>query len=208
MGFSRLTLILVLVSLPAIWAHEIRPATISVDGIRAIAETDDHFVCATMDWFPSDTCRFNDCMMGNTSAINLVGMQRNFFPHFLSPFIIFVCLTWFIFVQVSAIHFKRIGMGSSCSIPTYLWKIKAIHFKTQYGSYYDQNDSCFGDQEHERILIPCETCFINLLESSMWFGFSRTCLILYSPRQSEVCCVCFSLLLHNFRSFSWNSTII
>ncbi|XP_062170245.1 heparanase-like protein 1 [Alnus glutinosa] len=71
MGFI-ITLFLLLVSLPAILlAQEINFANIVVNGTTTIGETDDNYICATIDWFPSDTCRYNYCMLQNSSAITL-----------------------------------------------------------------------------------------------------------------------------------------
>ena len=71
MGVS-LTLFLVLVSLPAILAQEIRFAKIVVDGTTAIAETDDNYICATIDWWPNETCRYGYCTWQNSSVITMV----------------------------------------------------------------------------------------------------------------------------------------
>lgn len=71
MGFS-LTLFLILVSLPAILAQELNFAKIVVDGTTEIAETDDTYICATIDWWPSDYCRYGSCTWQNASAITMV----------------------------------------------------------------------------------------------------------------------------------------
>ncbi|KAL4633565.1 hypothetical protein ACB092_04G131800 [Castanea dentata] len=70
MGFS-LTLFLILVSLPAILAQELNFAKIVVDGTTEIAETDDTYICATIDWWPSDYCRYGSCTWQNASAITM-----------------------------------------------------------------------------------------------------------------------------------------
>ncbi|XP_059441700.1 heparanase-like protein 1 [Corylus avellana] len=80
MGFMSMMITLflgLLVSVPAILlAKEINfdkmlVANIVVTGNKTIGETDDNYVCATIDWFPSDTCRYNYCMLQNSSAITL-----------------------------------------------------------------------------------------------------------------------------------------
>lgn len=88
MGFSlMISLFLVLlISLPAILlAKEINfakmlYAKIAVNGSTTIGETDDNYICATIDWFPSDTCRYNYCMLQNSSAITLVSILKSICP--------------------------------------------------------------------------------------------------------------------------------
>lgn len=63
---------LILVSLPAIFAQEIIHAKIGVNGTTAVAEIDDYFICATLDWWPQTKCNYNQCPWGNASVINLV----------------------------------------------------------------------------------------------------------------------------------------
>ncbi|KAJ7978480.1 Heparanase-like protein [Quillaja saponaria] len=70
MGF-RLTLFLFLASLPVILTQEITHAEILVDGTQKVAETDDSFICATLDWWPHDKCNYNQCPWGYTSVTNL-----------------------------------------------------------------------------------------------------------------------------------------
>jgi hypothetical protein len=74
MGFI-ITLFLLLVSLPAIlFSQEINFANIVVNDTTTIGETDDNYICATIGCFPSDTCRYNYCMLQNSSAITLVSV--------------------------------------------------------------------------------------------------------------------------------------
>jgi heparanase 1 len=54
-----------------------------VDGRRAIAATDEDFVCATMDWWPPDKCDYGTCSWGLASLLNLV---ENFSLQILSKF--------------------------------------------------------------------------------------------------------------------------
>ncbi|KAF3772448.1 Heparanase-like protein 1 [Nymphaea thermarum] len=49
------------------------PVTVTVNGVTAIAETDDNFVCATLDWWPPNKCNYNQCPWGRASVLNLVG---------------------------------------------------------------------------------------------------------------------------------------
>ncbi|KAB1216789.1 Heparanase-like protein 1 [Morella rubra] len=62
---------LILVSLPAIFAQEIIHAKIGVNGTTSVAEIDDYFICATLDWWPQTKCNYNQCPWGNASVINL-----------------------------------------------------------------------------------------------------------------------------------------
>lgn len=70
MGF-HLSFFLILVSIPVILAQEIRHAKIVVDGNTTVAEIDDNFICATLDWWPPTKCDYNQCPWGNASVINL-----------------------------------------------------------------------------------------------------------------------------------------
>ncbi|XP_017973713.1 PREDICTED: heparanase-like protein 1 isoform X2 [Theobroma cacao] len=67
----RLILFLFVASLPAILAEEISHGTIVVDGTTTVAQTDDNFICATIDWWPHDKCDYKQCPWHYTSAINL-----------------------------------------------------------------------------------------------------------------------------------------
>ena len=43
-----------------------------VKGVTSIAKTDDNFVCATLDWWPSEKCDYNQCPWGKAGLLNLV----------------------------------------------------------------------------------------------------------------------------------------
>ncbi|CAI0560178.1 unnamed protein product [Linum tenue] len=47
------------------------PATVVVDGTITVAETDENYVCATIDWWPHDKCDYNHCPWEYTSVVNL-----------------------------------------------------------------------------------------------------------------------------------------
>ncbi|KAF3785328.1 Heparanase-like protein 2 [Nymphaea thermarum] len=47
------------------------PVTVTVNGVTAIAETDDNFVCATLDWWPPNKCNYNQCPWGRASVLKL-----------------------------------------------------------------------------------------------------------------------------------------
>ncbi|KAL6898049.1 hypothetical protein ACP4OV_006645 [Aristida adscensionis] len=46
-------------------------AAAAVDGRRAVAETGEDFVCATLDWWPPDKCDYGTCAWGRASLLNL-----------------------------------------------------------------------------------------------------------------------------------------
>lgn len=45
---------------------------VTVEGVTSIAKTDDTFVCATLDWWPSGKCDYNQCPWGQAGLLNLV----------------------------------------------------------------------------------------------------------------------------------------
>ncbi|KAL5224762.1 hypothetical protein ABZP36_011401 [Zizania latifolia] len=49
----------------------VQSAVATVDGRRAIAATDEDFVCATLDWWPPDKCDYGTCSWGLASLLNL-----------------------------------------------------------------------------------------------------------------------------------------
>ncbi|KAF2311239.1 hypothetical protein GH714_021126 [Hevea brasiliensis] len=70
MGFC-LSFLFFLASIPIIFAQDVKYGTIVVDGTMTVAETDDNFICATLDWWPHDKCDYNQCPWHNSSVINL-----------------------------------------------------------------------------------------------------------------------------------------
>ncbi|CAN1795751.1 Heparanase-like protein 1 [Linum perenne] len=68
----RFSPFVLLAFLRVIIAQEIIPATVAVDGSAAVAETDENYVCATLDWWPHDKCDYHHCPWGNTSVENLL----------------------------------------------------------------------------------------------------------------------------------------
>lgn len=81
MGF-RLLLFLVLCALPSIFSEESPDVTVIVRGSATVAETDDYFVCATLDWWPPEKCNYNQCPWGQSSILNLVSLPFFFFFSF------------------------------------------------------------------------------------------------------------------------------
>lgn len=64
--------LLVLCSIGGALSEESPDVTIIVKGSDLAAETDDTFVCATLDWWPHDKCNYNQCPWGQSSVLNLV----------------------------------------------------------------------------------------------------------------------------------------
>ncbi|WJX24251.1 heparanase [Trifolium repens] len=42
-----------------------------VKGVTNIATTDEHFICATLDWWPENKCDYNQCPWGKSGILNL-----------------------------------------------------------------------------------------------------------------------------------------
>ncbi|CDP15923.1 unnamed protein product [Coffea canephora] len=42
-----------------------------VDGLSAIGEIDDDFICATLDWWPPEKCDYGTCSWDHASLLNL-----------------------------------------------------------------------------------------------------------------------------------------
>ncbi|TYI08699.1 hypothetical protein ES332_A09G018700v1 [Gossypium tomentosum] len=42
-----------------------------IQGATSIGETDDNFVCATLDWWPTEKCNYNQCPWGKAGLLNL-----------------------------------------------------------------------------------------------------------------------------------------
>ncbi|TYI08696.1 hypothetical protein ES332_A09G018400v1 [Gossypium tomentosum] len=42
-----------------------------IQGETSIGETDDNFVCATLDWWPTEKCNYNQCPWGKAGLLNL-----------------------------------------------------------------------------------------------------------------------------------------
>jgi hypothetical protein len=64
-------------------------AVAAVDGRRAVAETGEDFVCATLDWWPPDKCDYGNCAWGRASLLNLVG-HDNLMKEFSRSFFLLV----------------------------------------------------------------------------------------------------------------------
>ncbi|XP_010491400.1 PREDICTED: heparanase-like protein 1 [Camelina sativa] len=52
-------------------AQEMKRVSIVIEGARRVSETDENFVCATLDWWPHDKCNYQQCPWGYSSVINM-----------------------------------------------------------------------------------------------------------------------------------------
>ncbi|GLU17695.1 hypothetical protein SLE2022_340510 [Rubroshorea leprosula] len=66
----KLTLSCILLSclFPLTIADDVK---VAIKGATLIARTDDNFVCATLDWWPSEKCDYNQCPWGEAGLFNL-----------------------------------------------------------------------------------------------------------------------------------------
>ncbi|KAL2322089.1 hypothetical protein Fmac_026468 [Flemingia macrophylla] len=67
----HLALFIFLASLRMTSCQNVEHGLVQVDGVQAIAEIDDNFICATIDWWPHEKCDYNYCPWGNSSLLNL-----------------------------------------------------------------------------------------------------------------------------------------
>ncbi|KAL1325120.1 hypothetical protein AAHE18_13G138800 [Arachis hypogaea] len=74
---------------------------LKVKGVTNIATTDENFICATLDWWPSNKCDYNQCPWENAGILNLV-----FYLFIFSSNLI-------IFKIVAAFNPLRIKLGAS-----------------------------------------------------------------------------------------------
>lgn len=67
-------------------ARDTKHASIIIEGASRITETDENFVCATLDWWPHDKCNYNNCPWGYSSVINMVITESKKRFHFFAVF--------------------------------------------------------------------------------------------------------------------------
>ncbi|KAH9774121.1 hypothetical protein KPL71_013536 [Citrus sinensis] len=63
-----LSILLLLLSAVSSSAEDVK---VTVQGVTSIANTDDNFVCATIDWWPINKCDYNQCPWGKSGVLNL-----------------------------------------------------------------------------------------------------------------------------------------
>lgn len=81
MEVRLLLLALICLGAAPCWALAQQPeaATVIVKGSTKTAETDENYVCATIDWWPPEKCNYNQCPWGQSSILNLVCFILFFF---------------------------------------------------------------------------------------------------------------------------------
>lgn len=62
---------------------------VMVKGVTSIAQTDDNFICATLDWWPENKCDYNQCPWGKAGLLNLVKVKIYFYYFFI--FLVRIC---------------------------------------------------------------------------------------------------------------------
>nr|XP_043617013.1 heparanase-like protein 1 [Erigeron canadensis] len=65
------TLFTFLVSISVILARNVEEAHLIINGSLPITHTDANYICATIDWWPSNKCDYHQCPWGSSSALNL-----------------------------------------------------------------------------------------------------------------------------------------
>ncbi|KAH0458361.1 hypothetical protein IEQ34_013676 [Dendrobium chrysotoxum] len=68
---GMLYLLAILLTFSTAVAGEVMKGEAVVNGGATIASTDEHFICATLDWWPSERCDYGSCSWGNASILNL-----------------------------------------------------------------------------------------------------------------------------------------
>ncbi|XP_021757095.1 heparanase-like protein 1 [Chenopodium quinoa] len=51
--------------------NEVNEVKVTIRGATSIGKTDDSFICATLDWWPSNKCNYNQCPWGKAGILNL-----------------------------------------------------------------------------------------------------------------------------------------
>lgn len=68
----KVTLCCILLLLLFLVVSSAEDVILRVKGVTSIATTDENYVCATLDWWPSDKCDYNQCPWGQAGILNLV----------------------------------------------------------------------------------------------------------------------------------------
>lgn len=63
-----------LASISVVLAQHVEEARLVINGSLPITHTDANYICATIDWWPSNKCDYKQCPWGSSSALNLVSV--------------------------------------------------------------------------------------------------------------------------------------
>lgn len=77
MAWSKVIIICSIIVGMCACAEEVK---LRVEGVTSIAKTDDHFVCATLDWWPRTKCDYNMCPWQNAGILHLVSTSLSLSP--------------------------------------------------------------------------------------------------------------------------------
>lgn len=70
---GKFVLIFLVAFIPMIYGKNVTMGNIVVDGTTRITETDENYICMTIDYWPFNECSTIPCLWdGNASALNLV----------------------------------------------------------------------------------------------------------------------------------------
>ncbi|XP_073147180.1 heparanase-like protein 2 [Henckelia pumila] len=102
---------------------------LNVESVTNIAKTDDNFICATLDWWPSDKCDYGQCPWGQAGLLNL-DLDNKILAN-----------------AIRAFNPLRIRLGGSLQDQV-LYKVgdsikKCPHFKKRDGELFGFTRGCF-----------------------------------------------------------------
>uniref|UniRef100_A0A803L9F2 Heparanase-like protein 2 n=1 Tax=Chenopodium quinoa TaxID=63459 RepID=A0A803L9F2_CHEQI len=134
MGSQHLVLCFLLACFPSILAQEIAGANLGVNGGHVLAETDEKYVCATIDWWPHNKCNYDQCPWGYSSIMNL-----NLSHPLLAKA---VQVTWFLIADdLIAFTHLRVRLGGSLEDQV-VYDVPSL--KLPCHPFWKQHDGLFG----------------------------------------------------------------
>lgn len=78
-GLIKLAVFCILASFCVTLCAAAEKVDVFVRGVTSIAKTDDDFICATVDWWPSSKCDYGQCPWGQAGILNLVFYSNSLF---------------------------------------------------------------------------------------------------------------------------------